>query len=70
VEGYIRVLFRLDEVAEAGRAQVLPGTAAAPKQCLIRIIPIQINGRRFQFGAEPVLFFDFGNRGNFWPRRR
>ena len=39
MEGYIRVLFRLDEVAEAERAQVLPGTAAAPKQCLIRITP-------------------------------
>lgn len=59
VRGYARVLSGSDEIAEAERAQVLPWTAT-PKQRFIRIVPGQITGRHFRFGAEPDHFLDFG----------
>jgi nitroimidazol reductase NimA-like FMN-containing flavoprotein (pyridoxamine 5'-phosphate oxidase superfamily) len=39
------------EFAEAERGQVLPWTTTA-KNCFIRIVPIEISGRRFRFGGE------------------
>lgn len=59
VKGYAHVLSRLDEIADAESAQVLPWTAT-PKQRFIRIVPTQITGRHFQFGAEPDYILDFG----------
>lgn len=59
VRGHARVLSSSDELAAAERAQVLPWTAT-PKQRFIRIIPVEITGRRFQFGAEPEHLYEFG----------
>jgi nitroimidazol reductase NimA-like FMN-containing flavoprotein (pyridoxamine 5'-phosphate oxidase superfamily) len=39
------------EFAEAERGQVLPWTTTA-KNRFIRIVPIEISGRRFRFGGE------------------
>ena len=59
VKGYAHVLSRLDDLEEAERAQVHPWTAT-PKLRFIRIVPTQITGRHFQFGAEPDYILDFG----------
>ena len=39
------------EFAEAERGQVLPWTTT-PKNRFIRIVPVEISGRRFRFGGE------------------
>jgi nitroimidazol reductase NimA-like FMN-containing flavoprotein (pyridoxamine 5'-phosphate oxidase superfamily) len=57
VKGHARVLSSIEELAAADRAQVLPWTATA-KQRFIRIMPIEITGRRFQFGSEPEHLID------------
>lgn len=58
VKGYARMLTGSDEIADAERAQVLPWTAT-PKRRFIRIVPTQITGRIFDFGAEPEYLQDF-----------
>jgi hypothetical protein len=57
VKGHARVLTSSEELAAADRAQVLPWTATR-KQRFIQITPIEITGRRFQFGAEPEELID------------
>jgi uncharacterized protein len=52
VKGRARTLRSDDELQEAARAQLLPWTATL-KQHYVRVIPDQITGRRFYFGAEP-----------------
>jgi nitroimidazol reductase NimA-like FMN-containing flavoprotein (pyridoxamine 5'-phosphate oxidase superfamily) len=59
VRGHAHVVSSSAELAAAERAQVLPWTAT-PKQRFIRIIPVEITGRRFHFGAEPELLYEFG----------
>lgn len=59
VKGHARVLSSAEEIATAERAQVLPWTST-PKQRFIRILPLQIIGRRFQFGAAPEHLYDYG----------
>jgi len=59
VKGQAQVLSTSEELADADRAQVLPWTAT-PKQRFIRVVPLEITGRRFQFGAEPDHLYDFG----------
>jgi nitroimidazol reductase NimA-like FMN-containing flavoprotein (pyridoxamine 5'-phosphate oxidase superfamily) len=52
VKGMARTLHGDDQIEEAERAQLLPWTATA-KTHYVRIIPTQVTGRRFRFGAEP-----------------
>jgi hypothetical protein len=52
VRGMARTLHSSEELEEAERAQLLPWTATL-KQHYIRILPVSITGRRFQFGSEP-----------------
>ncbi|MBV8928973.1 MAG: pyridoxamine 5'-phosphate oxidase family protein [Mycobacteriaceae bacterium] len=52
VKGTARTLRSDEEIHEAERAQLLPWTATL-KTHYVRVIPIQITGRRFYFGAEP-----------------
>ena len=59
VKGYAHVLSRSEDLAAAERAQVLPWTAT-PKRRFIRITPIEITGRWFQFGSEPEHIYDLG----------
>ena len=59
VRGHARMLSGSDEIADAEHAHVLPWTAT-PKERFIRIVPTQITGRHFRFGAEPDYFLDFG----------
>lgn len=59
VKGQARVLSSGEELAAAERAQVLPWTAT-PKSRFIRIVALEITGRRFQFGAEPEHLYDLG----------
>jgi uncharacterized protein len=59
VKGFARVLSGSDAIADAESAQVLPWTAT-PKQRFIRIVPTEITGRHFRFGAEPDYFLDIG----------
>jgi hypothetical protein len=47
------------EITEAEQAHVMPWTAT-PKLRYLRIVPAEISGRRFSFGAESDHFFDFG----------
>ncbi len=57
VKGRAHVIEGTAEIEEAERAQVLPWTATTKRRYL-RILPIEITGRRFVFGGEPVLVFD------------
>ena len=59
VKGNAHVLSSSEELANAERAQVLPWVLT-PKQRFIRIEPTEISGRRFQFGIEPEVLYDFG----------
>ena len=59
VKGQAHVLSSSEELAAAERAQVLPWVLT-PKQRFIRIEPMEITGRRFQFGVEPEHLYDFG----------
>jgi len=52
VRGIARTLRSSEEFDEAEQAQLLPWTATL-KQHFIRIRPVSITGRRFQFGSEP-----------------
>jgi nitroimidazol reductase NimA-like FMN-containing flavoprotein (pyridoxamine 5'-phosphate oxidase superfamily) len=52
VKGIARMLHTDDDIAKAERAQLLPWTAIR-KQHYVRVLPVQITGRRFQFGPEP-----------------
>jgi uncharacterized protein len=51
VKGNARVLSSADELVAAERAQVMPWTATR-KLRFIRIEPVEITGRWFQFGGE------------------
>ena len=57
VNGFAHVLQTGSEIDDAERAQVLPWTATSKRRYL-RILPTQITGRRFEFGAEPDDFID------------
>jgi nitroimidazol reductase NimA-like FMN-containing flavoprotein (pyridoxamine 5'-phosphate oxidase superfamily) len=59
VKGQAHVLSSSEELAAAERAQVL-SWVLTPKQRFIRIEPMEITGRRFQFGVEPENLYDFG----------
>ena len=59
VKGRAHVLSSSMELATAERAQVLPWVMT-PKHRYIRIEPMEITGRRFQFGGEPEHLYDFG----------
>jgi nitroimidazol reductase NimA-like FMN-containing flavoprotein (pyridoxamine 5'-phosphate oxidase superfamily) len=59
VKGQAHVLCSSEELAAAERAQVL-SWVLTPKQRFIRIEPMEITGRRFQFGVEPEHLYDFG----------
>lgn len=50
VKGTTRVLRSDEELDEAGRARLLSWTAST-KQHFVRILPLNVTGRRFQFGA-------------------
>ncbi len=52
VRGVARMLRTDEEIAVAEKAQVLPWTAT-PKQHYVRILPVQVTGRRFRFGPDP-----------------
>lgn len=52
VKGFTRTLHTDKEREEAERAQLMPWTTTI-KQNYVRVIPSQINGRRFRFGSEP-----------------
>jgi uncharacterized protein len=52
VKGRARMLHTDDEIEEAERAQLLPWTATL-KQHYVRVLPEQVTGRWFRFGAEP-----------------
>ncbi len=52
VRGIARMLRSSEELEEAERAQLLPWSATL-KQHYVRIKPVSISGRRFQFGPEP-----------------
>ncbi|MBY0442610.1 MAG: pyridoxamine 5'-phosphate oxidase family protein [Mycobacteriaceae bacterium] len=54
VKGMARMLRTQEEIDEAEQAQLLPWTATL-KQHYVRILPISITGRRFQFGPEPAV---------------
>lgn len=54
VKGMARMLRTQEENDEAEQAQLLPWTATL-KQHYVRILPISITGRRFQFGPEPAV---------------
>ena len=51
VKGTARVLRSDEELAEAERAQLLSWTAST-KQHFVRILPLNVTGRRFQFSAK------------------
>lgn len=53
VHGHAELLKYGADIALAERAQVLPWTATA-KPLFIRMVPTQISGRHFTFGAEPA----------------
>ncbi|WP_137146890.1 pyridoxamine 5'-phosphate oxidase family protein [Mycolicibacterium sp. CR10] len=52
VKGLARGLHTSEEIDEAEQAQLLPWTATV-KQHYVRVLPRQVTGRRFVFGAEP-----------------
>ncbi len=52
MKGTARMLCTNDEIEKAESAQLLPWTATL-KQHYVRIRPLSITGRRFQFGPEP-----------------
>lgn len=52
VKGRAQVLDTQDEIEEAERAQLLPWTATL-KLHYVRVLPLEITGRRFRFGPEP-----------------
>jgi uncharacterized protein len=58
VKGMARTLRSDEEIEKAERAQLLPWTATT-KTHYVRILPTQITGRRFRFGAEPDGEFPF-----------
>jgi len=53
VKGAARVLRTDEELDEADQAQLLPWTAPA-KQHFVRILPLSVTGRRFEFEAAPA----------------
>ncbi|OLP01586.1 pyridoxamine 5'-phosphate oxidase [Mycolicibacterium porcinum] len=52
VRGIARTLRSEDELEDAERAQLLPWTATS-KTHYVRVSPVRVTGRRFQFGPEP-----------------
>ena len=52
VKGNARMLHTHEQLNEAERGQLMPWTATL-KQHYVRIHPVSITGRRFQFGSEP-----------------
>jgi uncharacterized protein len=52
VKGTARMLRTDEQIEEAEGARLLPWTATA-KPHYVRVMPTQITGRRFRFGAEP-----------------
>jgi uncharacterized protein len=52
VKGVARMLHADDDIDDAERAHLLPWTATH-KPHFVRVLPTQITGRRFRFGAEP-----------------
>lgn len=52
IKGTARMLRTNEEIEKAERAQLLPWTATL-KQHFVRVLPLSITGRRFQFGPEP-----------------
>jgi uncharacterized protein len=51
VKGSARILRTDEEINEADRGQLLPWTATV-KQHYVRVKPLAVTGRRFQFGSE------------------
>jgi uncharacterized protein len=52
IKGTARTLRTNEEIEKAESAQLLPWTATS-KQHYVRVLPLSITGRRFQFGPEP-----------------
>ena len=52
IRGTAQVLNASDEIHEAERAQLLPWVPTE-KLRFVRITPVEVSGRRFQFGPEP-----------------
>ncbi len=52
VKGRARVLHDSAEIDEAKEAQLLPWTATS-KTHYVRVLPVNVTGRRFRFGPEP-----------------
>ena len=52
IKGTARMLRTNEEIEIAERAQLLPWTATL-KQHYVRVLPLSITGRRFEFGPEP-----------------
>lgn len=52
VRGRAEILDTRAEVEEAQQAQLLPWTATV-KLRYVRVVPVEISGRRFRFGPEP-----------------
>ncbi len=52
IKGTARMLHTSEQVEKAESAQLLPWTATL-KQHYVRVVPLSISGRRFQFGPEP-----------------
>jgi hypothetical protein len=52
VKGRARVLSASAEILEAEEAPLLPWTATL-KPLYVRVIALEITGRRFKFGPEP-----------------
>lgn len=58
VKGTAHVLDTAAELAEAERAQVLPWITT-PKRRYLRITPVEITGRRVEFGGDFEGVYDF-----------
>lgn len=52
VRGRAQILETLADIAEAEQARLLPWTATL-KLRYVRVVPLEISGRRFRFGPEP-----------------
>jgi nitroimidazol reductase NimA-like FMN-containing flavoprotein (pyridoxamine 5'-phosphate oxidase superfamily) len=52
IRGSAEILETQADIAEAERAQLLPWTATL-KLRYVRVVPLEISGRRFRFGPEP-----------------